>query len=106
MGLHVKLFQDDQDFFSRSTTHNNSDMARLAWVYDVLWRGDEFNIKTGSDLITPLSTGLQNLSTDPEKYRELDDPNGWGTHKNFSQFLRELWTECVLHPDATVKFER
>lgn len=106
MGLHVKLFEGDQEFFSRSTTHNNTKVAELVGVYDALWRGEEFNIKTGSDLIDPLSKGLQNLYADPEKYQKFDDPKGWGTYKNFSQFLRELWAECILHPEATVVFER
>ncbi|MCE6988150.1 hypothetical protein [Dyadobacter sp. CY323] len=103
MGLKVYLQDGEKQIDIRGTTHNNRELAMQVGVYDVLWKWKEKNIITGADLIKPVSKGLAELAADPDKYKNLDNPNGWGTYDNFVAFLEELFTQCVLHPEARVE---
>lgn len=49
-----------------------------------------------------LDVALGEMTADPEKYRAMNPPNGWGTYEGALGFLKELYDACLRHPDATV----
>ena len=77
-------------------------MASECGVYPFIWRHDENKVEKASDLIDPINQALMSLGLSPEKYKNLEPKNGWGTYQNFVDFLIELVNACQAHPDATV----
>jgi hypothetical protein len=92
--------------FDANITHNLAPMAREAGIYQHLWRPEELNIETASELIAPLREAIELLESDPDRFKELDAPNGWGTYENFVQFVRECLQACIDNPSASVYASR
>ena len=49
-----------------------------------------------------IAKGIHELETNPEKYKEYEAPNGWGTVDGTLHFFRELLDACQEHPYAYV----
>lgn len=94
------------ELYSANITHNLNRMAEAAGIYKHLWRPDEIEITTASELIEPLDAGLQKLSGDPEYYRTFNAPNGWGKYENLVDFVEKYLAACREYPDATVSVSR
>jgi len=81
-------------------------MAEAVGIYKHLWRPEEIGIKVAGELIEPLRDGLKKLKEDPQKYKEYDSPNGWGTYKYFVPFVEDYLNACVEYPDALIEVSR
>lgn len=93
--------------FESNITHNLGAMAKAAGLYTYLWRPEELAIATkAGDLIVPLREGLERLRADPEKYKALNPPNGWGNYDDLVEFVAQYLKACETNPDATVKANR
>ena len=88
--------------FDANITHNLGKMADEAGIYDVLWHPEENDIKTAEQLIEPLRMAIENMEATPERYKQFDASNGWGTYEQFLPQLKELLDACKKNPDATV----
>lgn len=53
-----------------------------------------------------LFAAIQKMRANPEKYRAMDAPNGWGTYDTLLPALDELLVELSKHPKATVRVSR
>lgn len=42
------------------------------------------------------------LRRDPDKYRQFNPPNGWGTYEGAVEVISALAAACERHPTATV----
>lgn len=42
------------------------------------------------------------LRRDPDKYKAMNPPNGWGTYEGAVRVISGLADACARHPDATV----
>lgn len=42
------------------------------------------------------------LRADPERFRALTPPNGWGTYEGAIEFLDRFAAECAAAPKATI----
>jgi len=91
------------EFFSGNITHNLNEMADAAGIYKALWHPDEVGITVASDLITPLTSGLEKMRSEPEQMRQHNPPNGWGTYEGLMRFVDEYLEACVAHPKADVR---
>lgn len=49
-----------------------------------------------------LAAGVQAMERDPEKYRAMNPPNGWGNYEGALECLRRLADACCEHPKAMV----
>jgi hypothetical protein len=103
MILDVKL---SERVYSANITHNLGEMAQEAGIYQALWRPEEEGYYTASDLIEPLTRGLALLTSDPERFKAFNSPNGWGMYEHFVPFVAKYLEACVTHPDARVDASR
>lgn len=92
--------------YDANITHNLGAMAREAGVYAAMWRPDENGMVTAADLIAPLEAGLALLEDDPDRFRAMNPPNGWGSYDGLVRFVRRYLTACRENPTATVVVSR
>lgn len=104
----VKLLAVDEELetnevYSANITHNLNTMADKAGIYKHLWRPDEIEISRAKDLIEPLTEGLNELKSNPEKYKQYNPENGWGTYEVLVEFVENYLNACHEYPDAGVE---
>lgn len=103
-------FQNDEVITNRvyhnNITHNLGTMAIEAGIYKPLWRPEEVNITKAFELIKPLERGLKNLTSEPDKYKEFNSDNGWGTYELLVSFVEDYINACKSYPDADIEVSR
>lgn len=92
--------------YSDNITHNLGSMAREAGIYEHLWSPEEIGVKKAKQLIKPLRAAIKLMRTDPERFKKLNSPNGWGMYKHFVPFVERYLAACQQNPDATVTVSR
>lgn len=88
--------------YDANITHNLAPMAREAGLYDALWQPDTIGAKQAADLREPLTRGLGALLRDPERFKRLNPPNGWGAYDDLVKAVRDYLQACLNNPDAAV----
>ncbi len=63
----------------------------------------EFDGKTAGAMGPLLDAAIVRMMVNPDTYRAMDPPNGWGDYEGCLEFLRELRDEFNRHPNATVR---
>lgn len=86
----------------RNITHNLTQMAMAAGLYEALWRPDESGLTHASMLIDPLAAGLGRLKAAPTKFERLNPENGWGSYDLLVDFVESALAACRAHPTCTV----
>ena len=79
-------------------THNLAQMAREAGFGNALWRPEENNIKFAKDLIPLLEKGIDDLVCRPSYFKKFDATNGWGTHEQLLEIMKEFLDCCKRNP--------
>lgn len=92
--------------YDANITHNLAGMAKEAGVYLAMWQPDEIGISTAAELAEILETGLAKLEAEPERFRAMNPPNGWGSYEGLVQFVRNYLQACRDNPDAEVEASR
>jgi len=92
--------------YTANITHNLNKMAAEAGLYEHLWRPDEIGVTKAQELIEPLCEGLKALGSNPERFKALNSPNGWGTYEGLIRFVAGYLQACIEWPDATVRVWR
>ena len=59
---------------------------------------------TGAELEPLLRKGLEDMKTNPDKYKKLNPENKWGDFKGAQAFTKALLDACTEYPNAIVKF--
>jgi len=90
------------DVYSENITHNLGKMAEQAGIYQHLWRPDEIGITKAEQLIIPLTTSLELLISDPERFKAFNPSNGWGSYDGLITFVQNYLAACFDNPDADV----
>ena len=98
--------EDPAEYFWANITHNLNEMADQAGIYEAVWRPENIEIKTASQLIEPLEKGIVLLKSDPARFRKFDSPNGWGKYDDFVPWLEEYLAACRKYPAAKVRVSR
>lgn len=98
----VEQNDETDEVYSGNITHNLTEMASKAGLYECLWRPDENEITKASQLIEPLKAGLFLLKNDPEKFKRFNPPNGWGTYEGLVRFVSDYLKACNTFPNAEV----
>jgi hypothetical protein len=99
-------YEVHEELFSSNITHNLGRMAKVAGIYEALWRPEEINITEAKQLLQPLKEGLNLMKADPDRFKAFDSPNGWGTYEHFLPWVQEYFNACVEFPDAEVSASR
>lgn len=94
---------DRNEVFSANITHNLNRMADECGLYEPLWRPDEIGITQAQQLIRPLTKGLARLQSDPERFREFNPENGWGSYELLVEFTENYLSACERWPEAEVR---
>lgn len=103
MSLDVTLLSKT---YTRNITHNLGRMAKEAGIYYHLWRPEEIGIECASELIKPLTYGLQILRSDPDGFKKFDAANGWGRYEHLVEFVESYLAACKDDPDAIIRISR
>lgn len=106
LDVYLALPVEDGDVFWRNITHNVGPMAREAGVYLACWRPEEINVTYARDLIAPLREGLARLEAEPERFKQYNPSNGWGSYDGLVAFVRAYLKACECWPDAKVEVSR
>lgn len=83
-------------------TYNLTPMWRKAGVIEQ--RTDELDGRLAREVATIATVGLVDAWKDPDGYRELDPPNGWGDYDDFVEILTRLARLCHQHPTGTLRW--
>lgn len=94
--------------FESNITHNLGKMARAVgdWFYMALWRPEEVGITKASQLIDPLTRGLEILQRDRARLEQFNASNGWGLYEHFVPWVSEYLEACKENPEADVSVSR
>jgi hypothetical protein len=87
-------------------THNLNTMADKAGIYDCLWRPEENEISTASDLIPLLDAGIKKLESEPEKYKAMNPENGWGSYDGLLRCAKAILESAIDNPCALISASR
>lgn len=85
--------------WSDNYTSNVTPMWKEAGVYDALYFSEG---KTTAEVVIAVSKGVLDMEENPEKYRAMNPPNGWGDYDSALKFLQEFLIECAEDPDAVI----
>ena len=72
-----------------------------------MWRHAGADLRTFhkapcSEAAGPLAEAVKRMRQDPETYRAMNPPNGWGDYGGALEFLAEIAEACAKHPKATL----
>jgi hypothetical protein len=93
---------DDDEVYSANITHNLGEMAKMAGIYQYLWRPEELNLKIADQLINALTAGLSLLKSKPEYFKQFNPVNGWGSYEGLIQFVENYLRACMEYPQAEI----
>lgn len=100
MSLDFSLYKTQPtEVFSGNATHNLGRMWHKAGIHDALYESKD---KLASSIILFLEAGLEKMKAEPDEYRKLNAPNGWGTYEGAIRFLEEVISACKEYPDAKI----
>ena len=115
MSLDIYLYEKDcphcgraPEMHCQNITHNLNKMADALGIYQLLWHpGDHPDAPiTASRLIDPLKVAIKKMLNDPDKYKQYDAENGWGTYVQFLPWLKKLLSACKEQPNAIIRVSR
>lgn len=106
----VFMGEDSDEVFHANITHNLGKMADATgtMLYEALWRPEELpnQITYAKDLISYLSKGLAELLDNPDKYKQLNPENGWGSYEGLVKFVEDYLVACIKYPEAEITVSR
>ena len=94
--------ESDGSVYQANITHNLSRMAREAGLEDVLWEPENNGITHAWQLINPLRSGLDWLTSNPVHFKQFNPSNGCGDYDGLVRFVAEYLAACERNPHATV----
>ena len=99
--------------YNGNITHNLTAMAGAVvlsngmTLYQILWRPDEQQgLKFARDIADLLDEGWNTLLSDPERYKEFNPENGWGSYEGLCDFVYKYRNACWDNPDAELRVWR
>jgi hypothetical protein len=81
-------------------------MAEAAGIYNHLWHPEKVGVFCAKDLIKPLEKGLDNLKSNPKKFKKYNPANGWGNYDNLVAFVTNYLVACKTYPNAVISISR
>ena len=116
---------ETSNVFDYNITHNLTGMANACGLYEPLWRphllksnwiatenyDEEYKFETDNpseawEIITKLKEGIEELKSNPEKYKKYNPDNGWGNYEGLLKFAEEYLKACENYPNAIIGVSR
>lgn len=97
---------EGNEVYEANITHNLTRMAAEAGIYKPVWRPEEVGITEASQLVEPLTKGIELMKADPDRFKAHDSPNGWGIYDDFLPWLERYLQACIDNPKATISVSR
>jgi hypothetical protein len=85
---------------SANFTHNTTPMWKKAGCYDALYMSEG---KKCSEILPALRAARDLMQAQPDLYRALDPPNGWGKFDHAFPWLCDTIEAFAQHPDAIIR---
>lgn len=85
-------------FLDANYTHNVQPMFALAGLDLGGLHGER-----AGEAAAKLTAAIAAMRQDPERFRAMNPPNGWGDYDGALAFLERIRTACLAHPLATVR---
>lgn len=60
---------------------------------------------SASEAAPRLEAAIEEMRTNPGKYKAMNPENGWGDYDSALQFLNDIRNACRLHPKTTVHID-
>lgn len=98
--------EETDEVFEANITHNLGKMAGEAGVYQACWRPEELGATKAGQLAPVLREGLAKLKAEPERFREFNPANGWGSYEGLCRFVANYLAACEEYPDASIRVSR
>lgn len=93
-------------------THNVTDMAdhvpvsKELSLYDVMWRPEEHNIVTTTDIVEYLIKAVLYMEKHKKSLEKFKPPNGWGSYDGLLSVVKWYLGACLVWPDSPVEANR
>jgi hypothetical protein len=100
------LTEENETVYDANITHNLSEMAFEAGIYEALWRPEEIGKTKASEIIELLEKGLTDLKVRPKHFDKFNSPNGWGMYEHFVPFVEKYLNACKEFPNAEISVSR
>lgn len=103
MGLNFSL-NDIREVrvFDQHITHNLTEMASAAGLYEILWRPEEIGVETAEQAIPFLERGIAELKSNRDKYEKYNPSNGWGSYDGFCKAAQSILDACYENKYAKI----
>lgn len=111
MSLDISLYALDTDgneieVWETNITHNLTEMASEAGLYDVMWHPHETSVDIGKSAIPYLEKGIRKLVKDKKELEKLNPENGWGDYDGLLGCAGEYLLMCRKYPSARIEVDR
>lgn len=116
---------ETSNVFDYNITHNLTEMANACGLYEPLWRphllksnwiatenyDEEYKFEADNpseawEIISKLKEGIEELKSNPEKYKKYNPDNGWGNYESLLKFAEEYLKACENYPNAIIGVSR
>ena len=91
------------EVYEANITHNLTQMASEAGLYEILWRPTENGFKYARSIINDLEAGLDRLKANPEHFKQFNPKNGWGNYELLVEFTENVLAACREKPGAVLR---
>jgi hypothetical protein len=88
--------------FSSNYTSNVSGM----WAEALGFPLADLHGRTASDAIPDLRRAASHMANNPETYKAMNPPNGWGNYEGARDYLAEILGACLDNPKTTIAVSR
>jgi hypothetical protein len=95
--------------------HCGSEVASFNYTYNVakMWYAvtdDEQMVQiegmAAYEAAPKIQKAIEKLKADPETFRKMNPPNGWGDYDRFVEWLEEIRQACLKNPDEIWRASR
>ena len=118
----INFVEDEETLYQVNITHNLTEMADKAGIYEALWRPhrlnpnynipeenhkeewdfEDNNLAKASEIIPLLEKGLELLKKKPAYFKKFNPYNGWGSYDGLVESVEEYLSACKQHPYAII----
>ena len=91
----------NSDGFGWSMTWNVSPMYREAFGHSIT----ALDSLPAPEAAAKMEAALAKMEAEPERYRAMNPPNGWGDYEGAMRVLRQMASVCREYPKATFSIQ-
>lgn len=106
---------ESREFWWRNITHNLTEMASYCVpeskqdisLYDLMWCDEYPADIPRTKYITYLVECAKELEANPDKYKQYNPKNGWGSYEGLLSYVKEFAKALIDAPqDTTIEYSR